>query len=72
MEIAHLVKKHAQGRNVRVTKAAMDRLSAFAWPGNVRQLENEVRRAIVLSTMTDEGAVIDAKIWAGLYLAGRR
>ncbi|HSQ63402.1 MAG TPA: sigma 54-interacting transcriptional regulator [Polyangiaceae bacterium] len=58
--IAHLVEKHAQGRNVRVTKAAMDRLSAFAWPGNVRQLENEVRRAIVLSTTTDGGAVIDA------------
>ena len=27
----------------------MDRLAAFAWPGNVRQLENEVRRALVLS-----------------------
>jgi transcriptional regulator with PAS, ATPase and Fis domain len=27
----------------------MDALAAFAWPGNVRQLENEIRRALVLS-----------------------
>lgn len=27
----------------------MDALSVFPWPGNVRQLENEVRRALVLS-----------------------
>ena len=33
----------------RVTAAAMDRLAAFAWPGNVRQLQNEVRRALLLS-----------------------
>jgi transcriptional regulator with GAF, ATPase, and Fis domain len=33
----------------RVTVGAMDRLIAFAWPGNVRQLENEIRRCLVLS-----------------------
>ena len=27
----------------------MDRLAAFPWPGSVRQLENELRRAIVLA-----------------------
>jgi DNA-binding NtrC family response regulator len=27
----------------------MDRLVAYAWPGNVRQLENELRRAFVLA-----------------------
>jgi transcriptional regulator with PAS, ATPase and Fis domain len=35
-----------------VTVAAMDRLVAFAWPGNVRQLENEIRRCLVLSDGT--------------------
>jgi DNA-binding NtrC family response regulator len=30
----------------------MDRLSSYDWPGNVRQLENEMRRAIVLSDGT--------------------
>ena len=41
--------KHSLGKKVKVTRAAMDRLSAFPWPGNVRQLENELRRAIVLA-----------------------
>jgi len=30
----------------------MDRLIAHAWPGNVRQLENEIRRSLVLSDGT--------------------
>jgi serine/threonine-protein kinase PknK len=36
-------------KKLKVTRAAMDRLSTFPWPGNVRQLENEVRRALVLA-----------------------
>ncbi|MEM1029888.1 MAG: sigma 54-interacting transcriptional regulator, partial [Myxococcota bacterium] len=47
--VAHLVAKHAAGRSVRVSEAAMARLMAFPWPGNVRQLENEVRRALLLA-----------------------
>jgi serine/threonine-protein kinase PknK len=47
--VAHFVEKHAEGRKVKVTRAAMDRLCAFPWPGNVRQLENEIRRAFVLA-----------------------
>jgi transcriptional regulator with GAF, ATPase, and Fis domain len=50
--VEHLLQKHAPDGKARVTAAAMDRLSAFAWPGNVRQLQNEVRRAIVLSDGT--------------------
>jgi DNA-binding NtrC family response regulator len=42
------VKVHSGERNVRVSRAALDALAAYAWPGNVRQLENEVRRALVL------------------------
>ncbi|NUQ77522.1 MAG: sigma-54-dependent Fis family transcriptional regulator, partial [Polyangiaceae bacterium] len=52
--VHHLLRKHggASGVKPRVTQAAMDRLVAFAWPGNVRQLENEIRRALVLSDGT--------------------
>ena len=44
------VTQHAEpGRKVKLTRAAIDRLAAFPWPGNVRQLENEIRRALVLA-----------------------
>ena len=49
MLVQHFVDKHAGKGKARVTAAAMDRLLAYAWPGNVRQLENEVRRALLLS-----------------------
>jgi DNA-binding NtrC family response regulator len=38
------------------TPAAVDRLTAFEWPGNVRQLQNEVQRTVLLS----EGDQVDA------------
>ncbi len=46
--IRHFVQKHA-ARGSRISKPAFDLLCAYDWPGNVRQLENELRRAIVLS-----------------------
>ncbi len=36
--------------------AAVERLTAFDWPGNVRQLQNEVQRAVLLC----EGEEVDA------------
>jgi transcriptional regulator with GAF, ATPase, and Fis domain len=33
----------------RISREALDRLSAYSWPGNVRQLENYVERAVVMS-----------------------
>ncbi|HWV98647.1 MAG TPA: sigma-54 dependent transcriptional regulator [Candidatus Acidoferrum sp.] len=38
------------------TPAAIERLTAFDWPGNVRQLQNEVQRAVLLC----EGDQVDA------------
>jgi transcriptional regulator with GAF, ATPase, and Fis domain len=51
--VEHLLGKHAGGRKLRVTRAAMDKLTSFSWPGNVRQLENEIRRAVVLADEVD-------------------
>jgi DNA-binding NtrC family response regulator len=38
------------------SQSAIERLTAFDWPGNVRQLQNEVQRAVLLS----EGEEVDA------------
>ena len=40
---------------------AVDRLTAFDWPGNIRQLQNEVQRAVLLSE-GDEVAAADLSI----------
>ena len=47
--VRHFVARYGQKRSVTISKAAMDALSAYRWPGNIRQLENEVRRALVLA-----------------------
>ncbi len=40
-----------RGGNIKgVTKEAMDLLTAYEWPGNVRQLRNEVERATILAS----------------------
>jgi transcriptional regulator with PAS, ATPase and Fis domain len=52
------VKKFAVDRDVTVSQDAMRRMMAYAWPGNVRQLENAVERAIAVSgsrTQVDVG-----------------
>ena len=43
------VKKFAPDREVTVSQDAMRRLMAYGWPGNVRQLENAIERAIAMS-----------------------
>jgi transcriptional regulator with GAF, ATPase, and Fis domain len=44
----HFLRLHARGQDRAFSPAVRARLRAFAWPGNVRQLENEVRRLVVL------------------------
>lgn len=47
--VQHFLKLHAAGRKLSFERAAMDALVSYPWPGNVRQLDNEVRRALVLA-----------------------
>ena len=42
-----------------VSQQAMRRLMAYAWPGNVRQLENALERAVALSGGRDQIEVAD-------------
>src|SRR5215475_11191224 len=49
----HFLKKYASaaGRNiVRVNTGSLEALCGYDWPGNVRQLENTVERAVALET----------------------
>jgi DNA-binding NtrC family response regulator len=60
----HFVRKHAQraGRRIeRIEQAALDRLSTYDWPGNIRELENAIERAVVLSATSTITA--DAISW---------
>ncbi len=51
--VQHFLKKYvsAAGKNiVKVNPHSLDALCHYEWPGNVRQLENTVERAVALST----------------------
>jgi DNA-binding NtrC family response regulator len=41
--------EHAEGRPLSISQQAMRALMAYSWPGNVRQLENAIERAVALS-----------------------
>jgi DNA-binding NtrC family response regulator len=48
----HFIQKICRLENIplkRICGEALERLAAYSWPGNVRQLENTLERAIVLS-----------------------
>ena len=46
--VQQLTHQHVPSREVTVTQEAMRRMMAYGWPGNVRQLENAVERALAL------------------------
>ena len=46
--VHRLAPQHVPPRTITVTQEAMRRMMAYAWPGNIRQLENAVERALAL------------------------
>ena len=46
--IEHFLAKHDRGRRLTVSAAAIRLLARYAWPGNIRELENEVQRWVAL------------------------
>ncbi len=44
----HFLDRYAQGHTLQVTPAAMKSLLHYEWPGNIRELENCIARAITL------------------------
>jgi len=49
---AYLLKKYARGTDTRISAEAMDYLMQKSWKGNVRELENAIARACILSDYT--------------------
>jgi two-component system response regulator HupR/HoxA len=50
--IDHFLKRNAKGRRLkakRLTKSCMARMLEYGWPGNIRELENEIERLVVLA-----------------------
>jgi DNA-binding NtrC family response regulator len=59
--IHHFLTRHARdaGRPIpQLSPQALERLSAYDWPGNVRQLTNELKRIVALH---DENELVDLK-----------
>ena len=60
--VKHFLEKFAPGTAMQVSQGAMRALMAYQWPGNVRQLENAMERAVALSAGRREIAVTDLPV----------
>jgi len=45
----NILNQNDSGRAMRFTQEAVEAIEAYAWPGNIRELENRVRRAAILT-----------------------
>lgn len=67
LDIEPLVKRflanHGQDRVLSVSDAAVEKLAAHSWPGNIRELDNCIQRAVILASSSEigpEAIVFDA------------
>jgi two-component system response regulator PilR (NtrC family) len=57
--VTHFLEKFSPGQAMHTSQAAMRALMAYSWPGNVRQLENAIERAVALSSGRSEIDITD-------------
>ncbi len=50
--LQYFIKKYANspGEEMQFTSEALDKLTSYAWPGNIRELENIVQRTLILTS----------------------
>jgi DNA-binding NtrC family response regulator len=64
--IEHFLKKHRRpiGHPPRLAPDALEALARYEWPGNIRELENEIERLLVLGGDLDElpGALLSERL----------
>jgi two-component system response regulator HupR/HoxA len=64
----HFIAKHTAGKSApRLSQSALARLVAYPWPGNIRELENEIERMLVLAADAQEltASMISARVAGG-------
>lgn len=47
--VDHFLKKYGANRNLVIKPENIEELKAYSWPGNIRELENNIQRAIVFA-----------------------
>ena len=57
--VTHFLQKFSPAATMHVSQAAMRALMAYNWPGNVRQLENALERAVALNAGRSEIDIAD-------------
>ena len=57
--VPHFLEKFSPTSQMQVSQDAMRALMAYSWPGNVRQLENAVERAVALSAGRQQIELLD-------------
>jgi transcriptional regulator with PAS, ATPase and Fis domain len=63
--VSHFLKKHTPtGTPPRLSQGALARLVAYPWPGNIRELENEIERMLVLAAGATEltGSMVSPRV----------
>jgi DNA-binding NtrC family response regulator len=48
--VEHIIQSNPQFKNKKLSKKAMEILVQYGWPGNIRELQNVIRRALFLSS----------------------
>jgi transcriptional regulator with PAS, ATPase and Fis domain len=71
----HFVTKHTRGNASapKLSQSALARLVAYGWPGNIRELENEIERMLVLAGDAQEltGSMVSSRVAGAAINAGR-
>ncbi len=60
--VEHFLRR--EGPGVRISRNVMDALQRYAWPGNIRELESVLKRAVLLAS-SDQRAMITMKDMTG-------
>jgi Nif-specific regulatory protein len=72
--VDHFIKKYSN-RPVKIEPGALKKLEKYSWPGNVRQLENTIQRALILCDhhkLTKEHIVLEEiKNEQDMYVKGK-